>query len=184
MIQRNRVAVADQPLLQLRQVSKRFVMHHEQQRSFQQTFIRFLQRKRDRGRQFWALNDVSLAVLAGDCFGVIGPNGSGKSTLLKLITGIVEPTSGDVITNGRIASLLELGAGFHPELTGRENIFLNGSVYGLSRQQMLQRLDEIIDFTRVGRLHRRAGQALFLRHVRPAGFRDRDPHRPGSAVGG
>ena len=86
----------------------------------------------------------------GDCFGIIGPNGSGKSTLLKLITGIVEPTNGDIITNGRIASLLELGAGFHPELTGRENIFLNGSVFGLSRRQMLKRLDEIIDFTELG----------------------------------
>jgi lipopolysaccharide transport system ATP-binding protein len=150
MIQRNRVAVADQPLLQMRQVSKRFVMHHEKQRSFQESFIRFVQRKRDRGRQFWALNDVSLEVHAGDCFGIVGSNGSGKSTLLKLITGIVQPTNGNVITNGRIASLLELGAGFHPELTGRENIFLNGSVFGLSRRQMLKRLDEIIDFTELG----------------------------------
>ena len=93
---------------------------------------------------------MSLEVQAGDCFGIIGPNGSGKSTLLKLITGILEPTSGDVITNGRIASLLELGAGFHPDLTGRENIFLNGSVYGLSRRQMLRQLDEIITFSELG----------------------------------
>jgi lipopolysaccharide transport system ATP-binding protein len=150
MIRRNKIAAADQPLIQLRQVSKRFAMHHEQQRSFQETFIRFFQRKRDRGRQFWALNDVTLEVRAGDCFGIVGSNGSGKSTLLSLITGIVEPTSGDIITNGRIASLLELGAGFHPELTGRENIFLNGSVYGLSRRQMLKKLDEIIDFTELG----------------------------------
>jgi lipopolysaccharide transport system ATP-binding protein len=150
MIQRNKIIAADQPLLQLRQVSKRFAMHHEQQRSLQETFIHLFQRNRDRGREFWALNDVSLAVHAGDCYGVIGPNGSGKSTLLKLITGIIRPTNGDVITYGRIASLLELGAGFHPELTGRENIFLNGSVYGLSRQQMLKRLDEIIDFTELG----------------------------------
>ena len=150
MIQRSAIAAVGQPLIQLRQVSKRFAMHREQQRSFQEAFIRLVQGKRDRGRQFWALNDASLEVHARDCFGIIGPNGSGKSTLLKLITGILEPTSGDVITNGRIASLLELGAGFHPDLTGRENIFLNGSVYGLSRRQMLRRLDEIIDFTELG----------------------------------
>jgi lipopolysaccharide transport system ATP-binding protein len=150
MIQRSAVAAAGQPLIQLRQISKRFAMHRERQRSFQETFIRLFQRKRDRGRQFWALNDVSFEVHAGDCFGIIGSNGSGKSTLLKLITGILEPTSGDIITGGRIASLLELGAGFHPDLTGRENIFLNGSVYGLSRQQMLSRLDKIIDFTELG----------------------------------
>lgn len=150
MIQRNALAVAGQPLIQLRQVSKRFLMHRERQRSFQETFIRLVQRKRGREGHFWALNDVSFEVHAGDCYGIIGPNGSGKSTLLKLITGILEPTSGDIITSGRIASLLELGAGFHPDLTGRENIFLNGSVYGLGHRQMLERLDQIIEFTELG----------------------------------
>ena len=150
MYQRNASVVAGQPLIQLRQVSKRFAMHHEQPRSFQETFIRFVQRKRTPARVFWALQDVSFEVNSGDCFGIIGPNGSGKSTLLKLVTGILEPTNGDIITNGRIASLLELGAGFHPELTGRENIFLNGSVYGLSRRQMMERVASIIDFTELG----------------------------------
>ncbi len=150
MIQRSPILEAGQPLIQLQNVSKSFAMHREYQRSFQETFIRFMLRRRIREPQFQALTDVSFEVNEGDCFGIVGPNGSGKSTLLKLITGILDPTSGDVITRGRIASLLELGAGFHPDLTGRENIFLNGSVYGLSHRQMQQRLDQIIDFTELG----------------------------------
>lgn len=139
-----------EPLIQLRQVSKRFAMHREQDRSFQEVFIRFMRRDRSSTRDFWALRDVSFMVNSGDCFGIIGPNGGGKSTLLKLVTGILEPTSGDIITQGRIASLLELGAGFHPDLTGRENIFLNGSVYGLNRRQMNDRIERIIDFAELG----------------------------------
>ena len=150
MFQRNPILQPGQPLIQLREVSKLFTMRREQQRSFQDTFIRLVTGQRNTARQFLALQDVSFEVNSGDCFGVIGPNGGGKSTLLKLITGILEPTSGDIITNGRIASLLELGAGFHPELTGRENIFLNGSVYGLNRRQMMERVEEIIDFTELG----------------------------------
>lgn len=150
MIQHSALLETGQPLIQLRSVSKTFAMHREYQRSFQETFIRFVLRRRIREQQFQALTDVSFEVHEGDCFGIVGPNGSGKSTLLKLITGILDPTSGDVITRGRIASLLELGAGFHPDLTGRENIFLNGSVYGLSHRQMQQRLDQIIDFTELG----------------------------------
>jgi ABC-type polysaccharide/polyol phosphate transport system ATPase subunit len=144
------VMESGRPLIELRQVSKRFTLHQESQRSFQETFIRFLQRKPNPRHDFWSLQDVSFEVKQGDSFGIIGPNGSGKSTLLKLISGILEPTSGDIFTQGRIASLLELGAGFHPDLTGRENIFLNGSVVGLSRRQIKQRLDEIIDFAELG----------------------------------
>ncbi len=150
MFQHHHSSSPNQPLILLRSVSKRFVMHHERQRSFQESFIRLVRNQRTPQRYFWALRDVSFEVEAGDCFGIIGPNGSGKSTLLKLITGILEPTSGDVITHGRITSLLELGAGFHPELTGRENIFLNGAVYGLSRRQMMERIDAIIDFAELG----------------------------------
>jgi lipopolysaccharide transport system ATP-binding protein len=150
MIDRNDVVELGRPLIELRQVSKRFALHQERQRSFQETFIRFVQRKRNDRHEFWPLQDVSFSVNRGDSFGIIGPNGSGKSTLLKLITGILEPTSGELFTRGRIASLLELGAGFHPDLTGRENIFLNGSVLGLSRRQMKERLDEIIDFAELG----------------------------------
>ena len=100
--------------------------------------------------EFWPLRDVSLTVYPGDCVGVIGVNGSGKSTMLKLISGILPPTSGDLAVHGRVSSLLELGAGFHPDLTGRENIYLNGSIYGMSRTQMDKRLDRIVDFAELG----------------------------------
>ncbi len=140
----------EKPLIQLRAVSKRFAFRQAAHRSFQETFIRLFQKRTETVREFWSLQDISFTVNQGDCFGVIGRNGSGKSTLLKLISGILEPTSGEVITQGRIASLLELGAGFHPELTGRENIFLNGSVYGLSHKQIKERLEQIIDFAELG----------------------------------
>jgi lipopolysaccharide transport system ATP-binding protein len=150
MFQHHKIALPGQPLIELREVCKRFAMHREQDRSFQEVFIRLMRRGRESPRDFWALRDLSFVVNSGDCFGIIGPNGGGKSTLLKLITGILEPTSGDVVTHGRIASLLELGAGFHPDLTGRENIFLNGSVFGLSRRQMQERVGKIIDFAELG----------------------------------
>ena len=96
--------------------------------------------------KFSALNGVSLSVPRGACFGVIGRNGSGKSTLLKLVAGITKPTSGDVRIQGRISALIELGAGFHPEISGRENVYINGIMLGLSRQEIAQRFDEIVDF--------------------------------------
>ncbi len=94
-----------------------------------------------------AVQDVSFEVAAGEAFGLIGSNGSGKSTLLKLVAGILQPTSGEVIVDGRVAALIELGAGFHPEISGRENIFINGSVLGLSRRQIEERYDEIVAFS-------------------------------------
>lgn len=97
-----------------------------------------------------ALKDVSFAVHKGESFGVIGRNGSGKSTLLKLVSGILKPTSGFVTVNGRIAALIELGAGFHPEITGRENIYINGIMLGLSRKEIDQRFASIVDFAGIG----------------------------------
>ena len=105
---------------------------------------------RSRHREFWALRDVSLTVGKGETLGVVGPNGSGKSTLLEIISGILRPTSGRVSTDGRIAALLELGAGFNPEFTGRENVFLNGEIMGLSRAQVERVFPSIASFAEIG----------------------------------
>lgn len=147
---RNEKALPGQPLIELHHVSKRFAMQRERHRSFQESFIQLLRREKNQGDVFWPLKDLSLTIQRGDCIGVIGPNGSGKSTLLKLITGILSPDEGDMLVNGRISSLLELGAGFHPDLTGRENIYLNGSIYGLSHSEMNKRLGSIIDYAELG----------------------------------
>jgi lipopolysaccharide transport system ATP-binding protein len=101
-------------------------------------------------KEFWALRDVSLSVERGEVLGIVGPNGSGKSTLLQVVSGILEPTRGRVITHGRIAALLELGAGFNPEFTGRENVFLNGEILGISRRDMERVFPEIERFAEIG----------------------------------
>jgi lipopolysaccharide transport system ATP-binding protein len=101
-------------------------------------------------KEFWALRDVNLSVERGEVFGVIGPNGSGKSTLLQIVSGILEPTRGRVIKRGRVAALLELGAGFNPEFTGRENVFLNGEILGLTRREMESVFPEIEKFAEIG----------------------------------
>jgi ABC-type polysaccharide/polyol phosphate transport system ATPase subunit len=139
-----------QPVLELRHVARRFIKRRERNRSFQDKFIRLLSRRNVQQEDFWPLRDVSIRLERGQSLGVIGPNGAGKSTLLKLVTGILTPTSGDLLVNGRLCSLLELGAGFQPDLTGRENIFLNGSIYGLNRREMNTRLESIIDFAELG----------------------------------
>lgn len=101
-------------------------------------------------KEFWALRDVNLSVERGEVLGVVGPNGSGKSTLLQIVSGILQPTRGRVITKGRIAALLELGAGFNPEFTGRENVFLNGEILGLSRAEMEKAFPSVEKFAEIG----------------------------------
>lgn len=128
-------------------VSKQFVLRHERPRSFQELFLNLVHlRKSPSKEKYWAVNDVSFEVQQGSMVGIIGPNGAGKSTIMKLISRIIEPTSGRMEVDGRVGALLELGAGFHLDLTGRENIYLNGSILGLSRREISQELDAIIAF--------------------------------------
>jgi len=133
------------PVIRVEGVSVRFRIPLEPVRSFKEYAIRRIQRRLD-FREVWALKDVSFEVGRGEVLGIIGRNGSGKSTLLKVIARVLRPTSGRVWVKGRVAPLLELGGGFHPELTGRENIYLNGTLLGHSRREIEERFDWIVDF--------------------------------------
>ncbi len=140
------------PVIELQDLGKRYRLgeHHGDGRDLRESIAIFAARLMGRPRpersELWSLRDVSLSVLQGEAIGIIGSNGAGKSTLLKIISNITSPTEGRCRTRGRIGSLLEVGTGFHGELTGRENTFLNGAILGMSRRDVARRLDEIVDF--------------------------------------
>jgi len=136
-------------VVRLENVSVEYRVPGEPISSFKEYSIRFLQGN-IRHHSFWALRDVSLTVTRGEVFGLIGQNGAGKSTLLKLIARVLRPSNGRVWVRGRVAPLLEVGAGFHPELTGRENIFLNGAMLGFTRHEMEMKFPRIVDFAELG----------------------------------
>ena len=124
---------------------------------------------KSRADEFWALRDINLEVPKGQTLGVVGRNGSGKSTLLQVIVGTLAATTGEVEVKGRVSALLELGSGFNPEFTGRQNVFFNGQLLGLKHQEIEERFDEIAGFCRYWRFYRSAGENLFQWDVCQAG---------------
>lgn len=144
-----------QPIIEVQNISKKFKIFHKDAPylSLRDNIVSFIKNPfktlQNKTEEFWALKDVSFNVMPGESVGIIGKNGAGKSTLLKIISRITPPTSGKIILRGRVASLLEVGTGFHPELTGRENIFFNGAILGMRRNEIKKKFDEIVDFAGV-----------------------------------
>ena len=133
--------------IEVKDVSKRFRLYREKMTSLKERVIHF---GRVPYEDFYALRDIDIEVAEGETLGLLGHNGSGKSTLLKCIAGILLPTSGEIRVRGRVAAMLELGAGFHPELSGRDNIYLNASLMGMSKKEVDRRFDDIVDFSELG----------------------------------
>ncbi len=131
-------------MIEVIDVSKKFKKYHDKATTLKERLLFLRSSKVD---TFWALQNINIEIQKGETVGLIGHNGSGKSTLLKLITRIIYPTNGEIRTYGRVSSLLELGAGFHPDFTGRENIYINASIFGLTKKEIDRRLDSIIAFS-------------------------------------
>src|SRR6266498_2021833 len=133
--------------LKLDHVSKRYLIRHEADANNKvHPLLQKLSNLWNRPEEFWALRDVSFEVQRGEALGIIGRNGAGKSTILKLLANITRPTAGKITINGRLSALIEVGSGFHQDLTGRENIYLSGSILGMNRSEITRKLDSIIDF--------------------------------------
>ncbi|MCE5198292.1 MAG: ABC transporter ATP-binding protein [Armatimonadota bacterium] len=145
----------DKPILEIENLGKRYRIGANKEKylslrdEMSKWFSSTIRRKRAAQSEFWALSNVSFPVYQGESVGIIGKNGAGKSTLLKLLSKITPPTTGRIVRRGRVASLLEVGTGFHPELTGRENIYLNGAILGMSRKEIARKFDEIVAFSEV-----------------------------------
>lgn len=131
--------------IEVHNVSKKYILHREKPTLLKDLFLRPFKRH-ETIEEFWALKDVNFEIKKGETVGIIGENGAGKSTMLKILTGVTRPTTGTIRIKGRISALLELGTGFHPDLTGRENIYLNGSILGLSKREIDAKFKEIVDF--------------------------------------
>lgn len=136
--------------IEFNNVSRQYRLHHEAKLTLQDRVVNLF-KKNNSYEDFWALKDVSFKLEKGKTLGIIGANGAGKSTLLKLATRILEPTSGNIRVNGRVSAMLELGTGFHAELSARDNIYLNGAFYGFDRKQMDERYDKIVEFSELGK---------------------------------
>jgi ABC-2 type transport system ATP-binding protein/lipopolysaccharide transport system ATP-binding protein len=137
-------------VIEIINVSKKFRIWEDRSRDLKETTINFLRGKKRSFRDLWALREINLKIKEGETLAFIGENGSGKSTLLKLLGGIYIPDGGKIATQGKISSLLELGVGFHPDLTGEENIYLNGAMLGFDRKEMKEKFDEIVSFSEIG----------------------------------
>jgi ABC-type polysaccharide/polyol phosphate transport system ATPase subunit len=138
--------ILSENIVEINDVSMLFNLSREKVDNIKEYFVRFIQGKLT-FEEFWALKNVSFNIRKGESMGIVGLNGSGKSTLLKIIAGILKPTTGNISVFGSVAPLIELGAGFDFELTAKENIFLNGAIFGYSRNQMKDKFEEIIDFS-------------------------------------
>ncbi|MCX7919120.1 MAG: ABC transporter ATP-binding protein [bacterium] len=134
------------PAVIVKNVWKQFILYHQLHGTLRETILRLSSVRNLSHEKFWALKDISFEVQPGETLGIIGENGSGKTTLLRIILGITPPTRGSVEINGQLSALLELAAGFHPDLTGKENIYLNGAILGLSRSEISRKIDAIIEF--------------------------------------
>ncbi|MSU54304.1 MAG: ABC transporter ATP-binding protein [Candidatus Staskawiczbacteria bacterium] len=150
------------PIIQVENLSKKYRISHQENKAAYGTLtdeitnvfkkpIKWLKGHREKKEDIWAIKDISFSVEPGEILGIIGANGAGKSTLLKILTRITPPTNGRAIIKGRVSSLLEVGVGFHPELTGRDNIYLNGAILGMQRAEINKRFDEIVEFAGIDR---------------------------------